>query len=381
MKFKTFLILIGLLFFSFISILFAGELSDYISIRLQIGNKTAFVNEEKKTLDSAPLIVSGRTLVPLRFISENMGGEINYNNQTREISLKFKNIEKISNSLKEQIILTDTLQKEIIALQSEQTDMQKKLDAMEIENKRYKTDNENQAIEIQKQKDEILKNREMIDQLNKELTSKKKEIDVLTKELVEKQNELEKLQKEMEEYKKNAIIVSFPNIEITFFGKKLIPTVKPFVYNGKVMISLEDVATAMNVRYRYDPITGKVVFGDVPKISKIGQRLIKEPYSITVHGKRVAKKFVIVEATIENLGNETFYVNSQLNFSIEDKDGRRFDSDMFAGGEIKNNLSGEIKPGNKLRGEIGFEMENKAGLVFWYRPFNEKEIYFTISLD
>jgi len=367
--------------FSLASLLFAEELKDYITIRLQIGSKTAYVNEEKKTLDCTPQISNSRTLVPLRFISESMGGEITFNQKTREIVIKFKNLEKISNNLKEQIVLSENLMKEIERLKSEGVEKSKKLEALEYEIERCKVVEETQALEIQKLKDEISKNKEMIDKLNEEFTNKKNEIDTLTKELVEKRNEIEKLKKEFEEYRKNTISVTYPNIDISFFGKKITPTVKPFLYNEKVMVSLEDIATAMNVRYRFDTATGKVVFGDVPKVSKIGQRIIKEPYAITVHGKRSAGKYVIVEATIENLGKEMFYVNSQLNFSIEDKDGRRFDSDLFSGGEIKNNLSGEVRSGNKLRGEIGFEMESKLGLVFWYRPFYEKEIYFTISLD
>lgn len=380
MKIRTFLI-IGLLIFSISSILFAEELNDFIIIHLQIGSKETYVNGEKKILDCLPIISSGRTLVPLRFISENMGGEISYNSLTREITLKFKNIIKISNQLEERNTTIENLKKEITRLESETVDKQKKLDILEEENKRYKEDNDNKASEIQNLKEETQKNKETIDLLKAEVFEKGEEINTLSKELTELKSDLEKLKKEMEEYKKNSIKVSFPNIEITFFGKKITPVVKPFVYNEKVMVSLEDIATAMNVKYRYDSTTGKIVFGDVPKVAKIGQRLIKAPYAITVHGKRIAKKFVIVEATIENLGNEMIYVNSQLNFSIEDGESRRFDSDIFAGGEIKNNLAGEIKPGYKLRGEIGFEMEYKPGLVFWYRPFNEKEIYFTILLD
>ncbi|MEW6771030.1 MAG: stalk domain-containing protein [Bacillota bacterium] len=44
-----------------------------VSIRLQIGNVTAYRNNTPITLDVPPRIISGRTLVPLRFFSEAFG--------------------------------------------------------------------------------------------------------------------------------------------------------------------------------------------------------------------------------------------------------------------------------------------------------------------
>jgi hypothetical protein len=42
-------------------------------IRLQVGNKTALVNDARKTLDAAPVNVKGVVMVPLRFIGEAFG--------------------------------------------------------------------------------------------------------------------------------------------------------------------------------------------------------------------------------------------------------------------------------------------------------------------
>ena len=50
-----------------------------IVINLTIGNSVATVNGEAKQLDSAPVIVDGRTFVPLRFISENLGYSVEWN--------------------------------------------------------------------------------------------------------------------------------------------------------------------------------------------------------------------------------------------------------------------------------------------------------------
>ncbi len=48
------------------------------TIILQIGNKYAVVNGEKKLLEAPPLIVKNRTLVPIRFISEAFGAKIQW---------------------------------------------------------------------------------------------------------------------------------------------------------------------------------------------------------------------------------------------------------------------------------------------------------------
>jgi len=57
-------------------------------VELKIGKTTALINGVEKKLDVPAQIISGRTLVPLRFISESMGLKVNWDNakQTVEIS-------------------------------------------------------------------------------------------------------------------------------------------------------------------------------------------------------------------------------------------------------------------------------------------------------
>jgi hypothetical protein len=55
-------------------------------IKLTIGKKIATVNSKSVTLDVAPYVVSGRTLVPLRFIGENLGAEIAWEPKTQKIT-------------------------------------------------------------------------------------------------------------------------------------------------------------------------------------------------------------------------------------------------------------------------------------------------------
>lgn len=55
-------------------------------IKLTIGSKTASVNGKASTLDVAPFIVSGRTLVPLRFIGDAMGAKIDWEPKAQMIT-------------------------------------------------------------------------------------------------------------------------------------------------------------------------------------------------------------------------------------------------------------------------------------------------------
>lgn len=59
-------------------------------ITLQIGNKTAMVNDTKKTLQSVPVIVNGHTLVPLRFIGEAFGATVDWDPVYKIVTIELK---------------------------------------------------------------------------------------------------------------------------------------------------------------------------------------------------------------------------------------------------------------------------------------------------
>jgi sugar lactone lactonase YvrE len=65
-----------------------------IVISLQIGNVEAYIEKEdvigreRITLEAPPEIVSARTFVPLRFVSEAFGASLDWNGDTREITIK-----------------------------------------------------------------------------------------------------------------------------------------------------------------------------------------------------------------------------------------------------------------------------------------------------
>ena len=59
--------------------------NDGIGIVLAIDNQTAHVNGEEKTLDVPPVIIEDRTMIPLRFVSETFGMNVDYIASTRQI--------------------------------------------------------------------------------------------------------------------------------------------------------------------------------------------------------------------------------------------------------------------------------------------------------
>ncbi|MFZ5826615.1 MAG: stalk domain-containing protein [Bacillota bacterium] len=61
-----------------------------LTIRLPIDSPTATVNGRTVTLDAPAMIVENRTLVPLRFVSEALGAEVGWNGETRQITVKLE---------------------------------------------------------------------------------------------------------------------------------------------------------------------------------------------------------------------------------------------------------------------------------------------------
>jgi subtilisin family serine protease len=60
---------------------------DNVKIVLQINNKTAYVDNKPVELDVAPKIENNRTLVPLRFVAENLGCKVEWNQNTKTITI------------------------------------------------------------------------------------------------------------------------------------------------------------------------------------------------------------------------------------------------------------------------------------------------------
>jgi hypothetical protein len=56
-----------------------------VEIKLTIGEKRAQVNGAWKTFDTSATLKNGRTMVPLRFISETLGAEVEWDNDSRTV--------------------------------------------------------------------------------------------------------------------------------------------------------------------------------------------------------------------------------------------------------------------------------------------------------
>lgn len=58
-------------------------------ISMQVGSTIVMVNGESHTIDVPPIIKNGRTFVPLRFIAENFGCEVKWDNETQTITILY----------------------------------------------------------------------------------------------------------------------------------------------------------------------------------------------------------------------------------------------------------------------------------------------------
>ncbi len=56
-------------------------------IKVAIGSKTAYVDNQPRTLDVPAMIKGGRTFVPLRFVGEAMGAKVDWDSATRKIKV------------------------------------------------------------------------------------------------------------------------------------------------------------------------------------------------------------------------------------------------------------------------------------------------------
>ena len=56
-------------------------------IEIFIDQRQAFVNRQPIVLDTAPFIIDGRTLVPLRFVSEQLGATVVWDEVTRTVTI------------------------------------------------------------------------------------------------------------------------------------------------------------------------------------------------------------------------------------------------------------------------------------------------------
>lgn len=59
-------------------------------IILQIDNNGVIINGEYKLLEVSPAIVSGRTFIPIRFVSESLGAKVMWIGETKTVAITSK---------------------------------------------------------------------------------------------------------------------------------------------------------------------------------------------------------------------------------------------------------------------------------------------------
>ena len=71
------------------------------TVKLEIGKNIAFINDNECVLDAVPVIQNGRTLVPLRFISEAFGFDVGWDAESKKATVYYKTTKEIQEALNE----------------------------------------------------------------------------------------------------------------------------------------------------------------------------------------------------------------------------------------------------------------------------------------
>jgi len=167
---KRFAVLISvLLVIMFVTFVYAEQ---NIIIKLTVGSKDATINDKPVTLDVPPVIQDGRTLVPLRFISEAFGAKVDWDDKTRSITITMPDIESLRSEI-------ESLNSQIDSIKSSYEGRIAEL-SKEIEDKN---------VLISQKEEEIAKLRAECDEKIKALEEK---IKVLEDEISKLQEELAK---------------------------------------------------------------------------------------------------------------------------------------------------------------------------------------------
>lgn len=59
-----------------------------VNFKLQIGNNIAYKNDTEITLDVAPVILNGRTLVPVRFVAESLNAKVDWDDKNSSVIIQ-----------------------------------------------------------------------------------------------------------------------------------------------------------------------------------------------------------------------------------------------------------------------------------------------------
>lgn len=107
---------------------------------------------------------------------------------------------------------------------------------------------------------------------------------------------------------------------------------------------------------------------------KIGETVNFDGLKITLNSVKADKgsefeepeedKFLIADMKVKNTTDDSQSVSSMLNVTLKDADDYKYDTTIYTG--VKSQLDGEIASGDKMRGQIAFDVpkSKKYQLIF-----------------
>lgn len=140
--------------------------------------------------------------------------------------------------------------------------------------------------------------------------------------------------------------------------------------SGKVFVDLGTEPVTVEPPASIEGETSQQTYnvGDVIQIGTVTLTVngVSNPAGDQFNKPNAGNKFLIVDLTIENKGASAISISTLLQMSLKDPSGQKYNDDfsasMASGG---GSPDGEIVPGEKLRGQVGFQVpENVTGLVF-----------------
>ena len=58
------------------------------TVKLQIGSTTAYLNDKAQALDAAPVIIGGKTMLPIRFVAESFNLDVSWDNEAQAVTIR-----------------------------------------------------------------------------------------------------------------------------------------------------------------------------------------------------------------------------------------------------------------------------------------------------
>lgn len=80
---------IGKIMLDDISFVYPGTMqpSSFNNVKLTINNRKVSVNDKSMTLEQAPIIINGNTMIPIRFVTEALGGTVRWDDKERKVTI------------------------------------------------------------------------------------------------------------------------------------------------------------------------------------------------------------------------------------------------------------------------------------------------------